>query len=136
MPKSAPRLLYSRRRPGCHSLFGWMGLRAGLDRNGKTRLHWNSIPGPTSPYRVPLRTALYRPTLQSGRGMMREHLCCDTERRNRSVRHASCTTFTTNPTRIALAASTGLHGERLASIRRSCKNISQHNYPRLNLSGS
>ena len=42
---------------------------------------------------------------------------------DRSVRHASCTTFTTNPTRIALAASTNLHGESLASVLLSCKNL-------------
>jgi hypothetical protein len=27
----------------------WMGLGAGLDRHGKSRLHRDSIPGPSSP---------------------------------------------------------------------------------------
>ena len=32
-----PRPLYSRERPGTHYLGGWVGLRAGLDRRGKSR---------------------------------------------------------------------------------------------------
>jgi len=33
-------------RPGTH---GWVGLRAALDWRGKSRLHKDSIPGPSSP---------------------------------------------------------------------------------------
>ena len=32
-----PRLLYSRERTGTHCIEGWMSLRAGLDRCGKSR---------------------------------------------------------------------------------------------------
>ena len=38
-----------------------MVLRAGLVRCGKSRLHWDSIYGPSSPYRVAIPTALSRP---------------------------------------------------------------------------
>jgi len=39
-----PRPLYPRERPGTHCTGGWVGLRAGLDRCGKSRLHRDSIP--------------------------------------------------------------------------------------------
>jgi hypothetical protein len=35
--------------PGTHCVGSWVGSRAGLDGCGKSRLHWNSIPGPYSP---------------------------------------------------------------------------------------
>jgi hypothetical protein len=38
-----------RETPGTHFIGGWVGLRAGLDGCGKPRLHWDSIPGPSSP---------------------------------------------------------------------------------------
>jgi len=45
-----PRPLFtSRERPGTHCAGGWVGPRAGLDRCGKSRLHRDSIPGPSSP---------------------------------------------------------------------------------------
>ena len=34
---STPLLLYPRGRPGTHCIGGWVGLRAGLDRCGKSR---------------------------------------------------------------------------------------------------
>jgi hypothetical protein len=37
-----------------------MGHRAGLDGCGKSRPHRNSIPGPSSPYRVAIQTELSR----------------------------------------------------------------------------
>jgi len=40
---------YHRGRPGAHFTGGCMRPRAGLDRCGKSRLHRNSIPGPSSP---------------------------------------------------------------------------------------
>ena len=40
---------YRRERPGTHSTGGWVGLRAGLDRCGKSRPHRDSIPGPSNP---------------------------------------------------------------------------------------
>ena len=36
-------------RPGTHCTRGWVGPRPGLDRSGKSRPHWDSIPGPSSP---------------------------------------------------------------------------------------
>jgi len=39
---------YLRERPGTHCTGGWVGLRAGLDRCRKSRLHRDSIPGPSS----------------------------------------------------------------------------------------
>jgi len=38
-----------RERPGTHCRGGWVGLRACLDRCGKSLPHRNSIPGPSSP---------------------------------------------------------------------------------------
>ena len=38
-----------------------MGTRAGLDGCGKSRPHRDSIPGPSSPYRVAIPTELSRP---------------------------------------------------------------------------
>jgi hypothetical protein len=46
---ATPWPLYPRERPDTHCIGGWMGLRAGLDRSGKCRLHRDSIPGPSSP---------------------------------------------------------------------------------------
>ena len=40
--------LYPRKIPGIHCTGGWVGPRAGLDRCGKSRLHRDSIPGPSS----------------------------------------------------------------------------------------
>ena len=34
---------------GTHCMGGWVGPRAGLDECGKSRLHRDSIPGPSSP---------------------------------------------------------------------------------------
>jgi len=45
----APAARYHRGRPGTHCTGGWVGLRAGLDRCRKSRVHRNSISGPSSP---------------------------------------------------------------------------------------
>jgi hypothetical protein len=45
----APRPLYPRERPGTHCIGGWVGPRAGLDVCEKSRLHRDSVPGPSSP---------------------------------------------------------------------------------------
>ena len=45
----APSALYPRERRGIHCTGGWVSTRAGLDRCGKSRPHWDSIPGPSSP---------------------------------------------------------------------------------------
>jgi hypothetical protein len=37
-----------------------VGHRAGLDGCGKSRPHWDSIPGPSIPYRVAIQTELSR----------------------------------------------------------------------------
>ena len=47
--RHTPAALYPRERPGTHCTGGWVGLRAGLDRCGKSRPHRDSIPGPSSP---------------------------------------------------------------------------------------
>jgi hypothetical protein len=44
-----PRPIYPRERLGTHYIGGWVGLRVGRDRCGKSRLHRDSIPGPSSP---------------------------------------------------------------------------------------
>jgi hypothetical protein len=46
---TTPRPLYSRKKPGTHCTGGWVGSRAGLDVYEKSRLHRDSIPGPSSP---------------------------------------------------------------------------------------
>ena len=51
-------VLYPRESPIMHCTGGWKGPRAGLDRYGKSRLHRDSIPGPSSPYPVAIRTTL------------------------------------------------------------------------------
>ena len=55
---ATPRLLYPRRKTRA----GWVGPRAGLDGFGKPRPHRDSIPGPSSPYRVAKPTELSRST--------------------------------------------------------------------------
>jgi hypothetical protein len=49
--------------PGTHCIGGWVEPRVGLDGYGKSRLHRDSIPGPSGPYRVALPTELSRPTI-------------------------------------------------------------------------
>ena len=56
---TTPRPLYPWERPGTHCTGGWVGPRAGLDGCGKSRLHRNSIPRPSS--RVDIPTELSRP---------------------------------------------------------------------------
>jgi hypothetical protein len=54
--------LYLREIPGTQRTGGWVGPTAGLDRCGKTRLHRDSIPEPSSPWRVAIPTELPRST--------------------------------------------------------------------------
>ena len=35
-------------KPGTHSMEGWVGPRTGLDECGKSRPHWDLVPGPSS----------------------------------------------------------------------------------------
>jgi hypothetical protein len=58
-----PRPLYHRERPGSHFIGAWVGHRAGLDGCGKSRLHRDSIAGPSSSWRVAIPTELFRPSL-------------------------------------------------------------------------
>jgi hypothetical protein len=44
-----PRPLYSQERPGTHCTGGWVGPRADLDVNEKSRPHRDAIPGSSSP---------------------------------------------------------------------------------------
>jgi hypothetical protein len=46
---TTPRPSCPRERPGTHCTAGWVSLGADLDRCGKSRLHRDSIPGPSSP---------------------------------------------------------------------------------------
>ena len=41
---ATPRPLYPREEPGTHCIGGWVGPGAGLERCGKSRPHWDSIP--------------------------------------------------------------------------------------------
>jgi hypothetical protein len=49
------------KRPGTHCTWGWVGPRAGLDRCGKSCLHQDSIPRPSSPWPVAIPTELPGP---------------------------------------------------------------------------
>jgi hypothetical protein len=51
------------KRPIAHCIGGWVGLRAGLDGCWRSHTHWDSIPGPSSPYRVTILTELPQPPL-------------------------------------------------------------------------
>ena len=55
--------LYPRERPGTHFIGDCLGPRSGLEGCRKSRLHWDSMPGPSSPQRVAIPTELSRPTL-------------------------------------------------------------------------
>jgi hypothetical protein len=55
------RPLHSREKPGTYCIGGWVGPRAGLDGCGKSCPHRDSIPGPSSPYRVAILSELSRP---------------------------------------------------------------------------
>ena len=57
--------LYPWKYPGTHCTGGWVDPRAGLDRFRKSRLHRDSIPGPSSPYRVAIPTELPGPLFSS-----------------------------------------------------------------------
>ena len=46
---TTPRPLYPLERPGTHYIGGWVGLSGDLDEYGESRLHRDSIPGPSSP---------------------------------------------------------------------------------------
>ena len=59
--RHAPAAPYPRERPGTHFTGGWVGLRAGLDKCGKSRSHRDSNPGPSSPQAVAIPTALPGP---------------------------------------------------------------------------
>ena len=48
---NVPAVLPPGKRSGTHCIGGWVGSRAGLDGSGKSRLHRDSILGPTSPFR-------------------------------------------------------------------------------------
>jgi len=50
------------RNLGTHGTGGWVAPRAGLVGCGKSRAHRDSIPRPSSPQRVALRTTSSRPT--------------------------------------------------------------------------
>jgi hypothetical protein len=47
--RHAPAALYPREKPDTHCTGGWGAPRAGLDRCGKSRPLWDSIPGLSSP---------------------------------------------------------------------------------------
>ena len=49
--------------PGTHCIGGWVEPRVGPDGYGRSRLHRDSIPGPSSPYRVAIPSELSRPTV-------------------------------------------------------------------------
>jgi hypothetical protein len=47
--RHAPAALPTGKRPGTHCTEDWVGPRAGQDKCGKSRLHRDSIPVPSSP---------------------------------------------------------------------------------------
>ena len=55
------------KRPGIHSIGGWVGPRSGVDGCGKSRPHRDSISGPSGPQRVAIPTELSRTTQQKSR---------------------------------------------------------------------
>jgi hypothetical protein len=59
-----PRPLYPHERPSTNCIVGWVGARADLDGCRKSRPHWASIPGPSSPQQVPIPTELSWPTVE------------------------------------------------------------------------
>jgi hypothetical protein len=54
------RSLFRRERPGTHCTGGWLGSWADLNKCGKSRLHRDFIPGPSSPQGVATTTTLSR----------------------------------------------------------------------------
>ena len=46
---ATPQPLHPREKPGTYFIWGWVGLRAGLEGCGKTRPHRNSIPPTVQP---------------------------------------------------------------------------------------
>ena len=61
--RHAPAALNTREKPGTRYSVGWLGLRPGLDRCGKSRPHRDSIPGPSSTLPVALPTTLPDPQI-------------------------------------------------------------------------
>jgi len=59
--RHAPTALYPRKRPGTHCTGSWVGVRAGLNRCGKSLPHRDSIPGPSSPWPVAIPTEIPDP---------------------------------------------------------------------------
>jgi hypothetical protein len=55
---ATPRPLYLREGSGTLCIRGWVGPRVGPEVCGKSRPHQDSIPGPSSPYRVAIPTEL------------------------------------------------------------------------------
>ena len=55
----APAALPPGRRPGTFYTDGWVVPKAGLD--GAENCYWNSIPGPSKPWRIAVPTELSRP---------------------------------------------------------------------------
>ena len=56
--RHAPAALPPGKRPGTHCTGGWVGPRTGLDGCEKFCLHPDSIPGPSSQWRVAMPTEL------------------------------------------------------------------------------
>jgi hypothetical protein len=59
--RHTPAALPSGKRPGIHCMGGCVGPRAGLDGCGKSCLDRDSIPEPSSPWQVAIRTELPGP---------------------------------------------------------------------------
>jgi len=74
-----PWPLCPRKMPGTHFIEGWLGPKAGLDGCRKSHPHRDSTPGPSSPYRVAIPTALSRP-ITTGRVASNEKLSATSTR--------------------------------------------------------
>jgi hypothetical protein len=90
-----PRPLNPQERPGTHCTGGWVGPRAGLDRRGTSRPNRDSIPGPSSPYRVAIPTEPSRSIIVTIlKQLIRRNLClqdtCDAVEANLPLRSRMC----------------------------------------------
>ena len=66
--RATPWSFYSWEEPGTHHAGGWVGLEAGLEGQQKSRLHRNSIPGPSSPKPIAIPTTLSQPPFNACTG--------------------------------------------------------------------
>ena len=109
---ATPRPLYLPERTGIHFIGGWLGPRAGLDRCGISRPHRDSIPGPSSSYRVSIPTMLFRPVEGMGHSIISKD---PTGIRSRNL--LSCGAMTQPTARLIANKKRSTIGSRFATVR-------------------